>query len=450
MVAARRIAPAAELAGLFPRVAARLPGGDPLAAARQRAWRRFLEQGLPSVKVEAWKYSRIPQRVNRPMGLAAPETPPAAVVREHLAGGPHARRLVFANGIAVPSLAHLGGLPEGVRVLPLEEAAARFPERVAEALGRIEDDRGFTDLNAALWASGAWIELEEGVELEAPLQLLFVAMGGESAAMTHPRVVVRLGRRARLHLIESHASGRAGAVFTNAVLQAEVDEGARLVFERAVAADAAQTLVEEAVFDLAAGARLQLSGAVLGGGLVRSEYEVHFRGEGGEALLAGLYVPRGREHVDTAVRVLHHVGGCHSDQFFKGVVGERAHAVFAGRITVAPGAQRTDAYQVNRNLLLSDEAEVDTRPELEIEADDVRCTHGATVGSLDADALFYLRARGLSRELAEAVLTYAFAAEAVERTVDAELARQLRRRLLARVPGGDRLEAEGLLEEAGA
>lgn len=450
MALARRIAPAPELAELFPRVAARLFGGDPLAAVRERAWRRFLEQGLPSVKVESWKYSRIPQRVNRPMGLARPETPPAALVREHLAGGPHARRLVFSNGIAVPSLAHLGGLPEGMRVLTLEEAAARFPERVAEALGRIEDDRGFTDLNTALCTSGAWIELDEGVAPVWPLQLLFVAMGGESAAMTHPRVVVRLGRGARLHLIENHASGRAGAVFTNAVLQAEVGEQAQLVFERAVMADAAQTLVEEAVFDLSAGARLQLNGAVLGGGLVRSEYEVHFRGEGGEALLGGLYVPRGREHVDTTVRVFHHVGGCHSDQFFKGVLEEQAHAVFAGRIAVAPGAQRTDAYQVNRNLLLSDEAEVDTRPELQIEADDVRCTHGATVGRLDAEALFYLRARGLAKELAEAMLTYAFAAEVVERIADADLARQLSRAILARVPGGGRLEVEGLLEEAGA
>lgn len=450
MAVARRIAPAPELAGLFPRIAPQLPGGGALAEVRERAWRRFLEQGLPSVKVEAWKYSRIPQQVNRPMGLARPETPPAAVVREALAGGPHARRLVFANGIAVPSLAHLGGLPPGVRVLPLEEAIARFPERVAEAFARIEDDRGFTDLNTALCRSGAWIELDPGVELAWPLQLLFVAMGGEAAAMTHPRVVVRLGEGAKLHLIESHVSGRDGAVFTNAVLQAEIGEGARLVLERAVMLDADQTLLDEAVCELAAGARLLANGATLGGGLVRGELEVHFRGEGGEALLNGLYVTRGREHVDTAVRVFHHAGGCHSDQFFKGVLDEQAHAVFAGRITVAPGAQRSDAYQVNRNLLLSDEAEVDTRPELEIEADDVRCTHGATVGCLDPNALFYLRARGLAPEVAEAMLTYAFAAEVVERMVDADLARKVRRAILRRVPGGDRLETEGLLEEVPA
>jgi Fe-S cluster assembly protein SufD len=157
-------------------------------------------------------------------------------------------------------------------------------------------------------------------------------------------------------------------------------------------------------------------------------------------------MPRGSEHVDTLVRIHHRAGGCHSNQFFKGVIEDQAHAAFAGKIIVYRDAQKTDAYQANNNLLLSDEAEIDTKPELEIYADDVKCSHGATVGAIDPEALFYLRARGLPRAVAASLLVYAFAGEVLERFCDPVVAALARRAVLERVPGGETLEPEALLE----
>jgi Fe-S cluster assembly protein SufD len=180
--------------------------------------------------------------------------------------------------------------------------------------------------------------------------------------------------------------------------------------------------------------------ASLGGTLVRNEHEARLQGERIECLLNGAYMPKGREQVDNLIRVHHEAPNCHSDQFYKGVVADHAHAVFAGKIFVHKEAQKTNAYQKNDNLLLSDDAEVDTKPELEIYADDVKCSHGATVGDLDPRALFYLRSRGIDRETAASILTFAFAAEAMERFGDATVRRQARHAVAERLPGGAALK----------
>ncbi len=444
MVATRHRAPATELVRLGERRLARAEA-DALAAVRREAWRRFLDTGIPTSRVEDWKYARVDALLARPFAVPGPAEPAAGTLAAAFAGGPRARRLILANGRVLAGPSHVGGLPAGMRVLSLAEAIARFPERVAEALAEVPDPGPFTDLNTALAEDGAWIELEEGVRPDFPLQLLLVAVGEPSAVMAHPRVVVRLGAGARLHLIESHLAEGTGHVLTNLVLQVRLAGEAELVHEKLQAAEGGHALLTRTSVRLAAGARLRDRVATAGGDFVRNELDVRLEGEGGEALMAGLYLPRGREQVDTLVRVHHHAGRCHSDQFYKGVVEDRARAAFAGRITVHPGAQDTDAYQQNRNLLLSDEAEVDAKPELEIFADEVRCSHGATVGGLDEAALFYLRTRGMAREAAEALLTYAFAGEVVARFDDPGLAAQVRRAILARVPGGGMLDPEGLV-----
>jgi Fe-S cluster assembly protein SufD len=191
---------------------------------------------------------------------------------------------------------------------------------------------------------------------------------------------------------------------------------------------------------LAEGARLVQTVATLGGGLVRNETEARIEGSGVDCLLNGVYLARGREHVDNLIRVHHVAPGSHSNQFYKGVIDGRAHAVFAGKIIVHKDAQKTNAYQKNDNLLLSDDAEIDTKPELEIYADDVKCSHGATSGDLDPLALFYLRSRGLPRAQAESVLTFAFAAEVIGRFADETVRHQVRRAALTRLPGGAGLE----------
>jgi Fe-S cluster assembly protein SufD len=176
--------------------------------------------------------------------------------------------------------------------------------------------------------------------------------------------------------------------------------------------------------------------ATIGGALARNESEARLLGEGIDCILSGVYLPRGREHVDNLIRIHHTKPNCRSDQYYKGVLHEHARAVFAGKIIVHREAQKTNAYQKNDNLLLSDDAEIDTKPELEIYADDVKCSHGATVGDLDPKALFYLRSRGLDRETAASMLTFAFAAEAIDRFADSTVKRQARQAVVARLPGG--------------
>lgn len=445
--ARRRIEPVPELQELFPRLRARLPGRGvgALERVREQAFARFLELGIPTQKVEDWKFSPVARVANRPMELAGRPDVGQVEVARWFVGGAHARRLIFANGHLLPELSHVGGLAEGVRVMGLGRAIEQMPARVAEALAALDDGRSFTYLNAALATSGAWIEVPDGVAVEVPLQLLFLSVGEPSAVMTHPRVIVRLGKASSLHLIEVHAAVGSGPVLHNLVMQIELGAGARLTREKLLVGADDGSFLGRTVVTLGAGARLLDNVATLGGGFTRHETELFLDGPEIEALLNGICMPRGREHVDNMLRIHHRAGNCHSNQFYKSVIEERAHAAFAGKIIVYRDAQKTNAYQANNNLLLSDEAEVDTKPELEIYADDVKCSHGATVGNIDPSALFYLRSRGLPRQVAESLLVYAFVGEVLERFVDPSLTKLARRSVLERVPGGEALEAEGLI-----
>ena len=447
MARPRTVAPDQAYAELFAQASRTLPGAQAarLCSIRERASRRFFELGLPTTRVEEWKYSNVIPLAARPLPLARPAQPPLERLAAAFVGGAGARRLVFINGHLVPSLSHLGGLPEGVRILSLERMAREFPDELAAELESLDDGRAFTALNAALCQSGAWIEIPEGVQLEPPLQLLFFTTGEPAAGMSHPRIILRLGAGARLHLLETRIGEPGARHLANRISDLRLGAGSELVYEELQAEGPSVTFIGKALLRLEEGARLTHNVADLGGGFLRSEIELHLLGPGIEAALNGLYLPVDREHVDSFIRVHHEAPGCHSDQFYKGVVRDRAHAVFAGRIMVYRDAQKTNAYQANSNLLLSDEAEVDTKPELEIFADDVKCSHGATVGALDPQGLFYLRARGLPKPVAESLLTYAFAGEVLERFRDPALRRLAARRVLERVPGGEMLEEEGLL-----
>jgi Fe-S cluster assembly protein SufD len=418
-----------------------LPGrAAAVARWREQGFAAFREAGFPTQKVEQWKYTNVAKWVNRPLGLAPKVAPGAAELAPWLAGGPTARRLIFANGHLLPELSHVGGLPEGMVVSGLARMLEAAPERTATALAELEDAGGLGALNTAFTTSGAWIELPDGCAPEAPLQLLFVTIGQPGAVMTNPRNVIRLGKGARLRLIESHIALGDGHALSNLVTQLALADGAELLHDRLELGRDGTTLIARSEGRLGAGSRLVVTVASLGGGLLRNETELRLMGEKGEALLNGLYMPTGSEHVDTQIRIHHMAPACHSNQFYKGVVDGRSHAVFAGKIIVHPDAQKTDAYQSDSNLLLSDEAEIDTKPELEIYADDVKCSHGATVGDLDPQALFYLRSRGLPAEAARSLLTYAFAAEVIGRFADPGVAALAKDAVRRRLPGGETLE----------
>lgn len=416
-----------------------LPGPG-LRPWRRASYDRFVEQGIPTIRAEDWKYTNIVKTANVPLAMAPKVDLGLDAIAPYLLGGHRVRRLIFVNGHIVPELSHAQSLPRGVRVMSLSRALQQDWDRVAQTLAIVDDDRSFTALNGAFAGAGAWIELDDGADAEDPLQLLFLTVGQPSAFMSHPRIVVRLGAGARLRLIESHVGIGAGASLTNLVSQLDLGPGSVLEHDRVELVTPECTHVGKAYVRLEHGARIAQTAATIGGGLVRNETEGRILGRKVECLLNGLYHAQGREHVDNLIRVHHMAPESHSDQFYKGVIDGRAHAVFAGKIIVHQDAQKTNAYQKNDNLLLSDDAEIDTKPELEIYADDVKCSHGATSGDLDPTALFYLRSRGLSREVAESVLTFAFAAEVVERFADASVRHHVRELAAKRLPGGPSLE----------
>jgi Fe-S cluster assembly protein SufD len=439
--AKRRIEADPAFAELWGRHRDTLPGrARPIVDWRERGFTSFREGGFPTVKVEQWKYTNVAKWANLAFALPPRRTPGATELVPWLAGGPTARRLIFANGHLLPELSHVGGLPEGMVVRGLARMLEAEPERAAAVLGELDDGGGLGALNTAFTNSGAWIELPDGCAPEVPLQLLLVTLGQPGAVMTNPRNVIRLGKGARLRLIESHVALGEGHGLANLVSQITLGDGAELVHDRLQLGRDGTSLIGRTEGRLAGGARLVTTTASLGGSLVRNETELRLQGEKGEALLNGLYMPSGSEHIDTQIRIHHVAPGCHSNQFYKGVVDGRSHAVFAGKIIVHPRAQKTDAYQSDSNLLLSDDAEIDTKPELEIYADDVKCSHGATVGDLDRQALFYLRSRGLPLATARSLLTYGWAGEVIARFADPTVAALARGAVRRRLPGGEALE----------
>jgi Fe-S cluster assembly protein SufD len=439
---ARSVEPVPAFAALFGDVGPALPGGSDggIARLRRDAFDRFRAAGIPTPRAEAWKYTNIGKLANLPMTLAPKAPVGLGDIGAHTAGGPKARRIIFVNGHVVPEYSHVESLPAGVRVMSLGRAIRELPDRVRAALAETADDgRSFTALNAAFAASGAWIEVGDGAALDEPLQLLFLTVGQPAPAMAHPRNVVSVGAGARLRLIESHVALGAGEgpyCLTNLVSQIRLGDRAELLHDRLQLLRDGTSHVGKAFIELGTAAVYRQTVATLGGTLARNESEVRLLGERVECVLNGAYMPRGKEQVDNLIRINHERPNGRSDQFYKGVVDEEAHAVFAGKIIVHQAAQKTNAYQKNDNLLLSNDAEIDTKPELEIYADDVKCSHGATVGDLDPKALFYLRSRGLDRKAAESLLTFAFAAEVLERFADETVRRQARAAAAARLPGG--------------
>ena len=439
------MAPSERYGALFESALARLPGSShaPVREWRQASFERFRALGFPGPKAEAWKYTSVRPLVREDYALATPVPVRRADLAPYLLSGSDARRLVFINGHFAPDLSDdLSGWPG--RSLRNLAAALDDGELSPFELGlEASSERAFNALNAALTADGCLIRLDDGVTLPGPVQLLFVSVGDEQPALISPRNLVMLGAGARLDLVETHVALGVGRPLTNLVNRFVIGRGAELNHDRLQLGELAGSLIGKTHYRVSADARLTQSLATIGGALVRNEIEAVLEGSGIQLGLNGLYLGRERQHIDNAIQVEHARPGSTSNQFYKGVLDGRAQAAFAGRIVVQRDAQKTNAYQANNNLLLSADAEIDTKPELEIFADDVKCSHGATAGELDERALFYLRSRGLEPETARSLLTYAFADEVLERIHHPAVADQARRELLRWLPGG--ADLEGLL-----
>ena len=398
---------------------ARPPAREPawLTEGRTRALDRFAELGFPSRREEAWRFTdlRPLQRGNFPPGAGGGGACDLAPWR--FDGPTH--RIVFVGGRFAPELSDLSALPKGVYLAPTSAALAERPGLVEPALA--EDERAakpFAALNAAFFSDGFVLALDPGVTLDRPVEFLHLAHTDRPASF-HLRSVASLGQGSHARFVETFAG--VGPAWTNAVTALCL--GAQSTLAHARLQDEGEDAIHMGLYRAALerGARYEAFALTLGARLSRHDIELRFAGSDGSCRLDGAYCLRGEQEATTATFVDHAAPGCATRELFKGVVEDRAHGVFLGRIAVRPDAQKTDAQQVNRNLLLSRRAAIDTKPELEILADDVKCSHGATIGDLDEEAMFYLRSRGIPEDEARRLLIEAFAADALDGVSDAAL-----------------------------
>jgi Fe-S cluster assembly protein SufD len=403
-----------QLAAEWQKAKDALPGVAPLRAA---AFERFASVGLPHRRVEEWKYTDLRALMRDAKPLAAPPDAGAkARAREAgaIIGDIDARRLVFVDGAFVPELSDLANLSPGLAIRPLAQALAQNDALASRYLGKaFTTDDPAVALNTAFMGDGMVIHVAAGAIVERPLHLVFAASGDKPAALfTRSLLVVEKGARAML--IESH-EGMAGRDYqVNTALDLVVADDAHVDHIK-ITREAEKALhVSSLMADVGAHARFNTFAFTVGAGVVRNQLFLRFGGEGTVANIRGASLLKGREHVDTTMVVEHASVGCQSREVFKTVLDDQSRGVFQGKIIVQPGAQKTDAKMASHALMLSEDAEADNKPELEIYADDVQCGHGATAGDLDEDLLFYLKARGIPHAEAEALLIQAFVGDAIE------------------------------------
>jgi len=379
---------------------------------RQDAARRFAELGFPTTRDEDWRFTNV-SPIARTQFSAAPSDLSAwgeGQLEQRLVpceGGP---RLVFINGRYSPELSS-SKLPRGIHATPLREANGA----VEAHLARYADyqDRAFVALNTANFEDGACIEIPKGTVVEEPIHLVFLATGGDVPVISHPRNLVVVGPGSQATVVESYI-GRGAKYFTNAVTEIVAGDHSVVDHYKVQEEDERSFHVATLQVQLGRDANFSTHSISLGGGLVRNDINAVLA-EGTEATVNGLYLPSGSQHVDNHTMIDHARPHGTSHELYKGILSGASAAVFNGKIIVRAGAQKTDAKQTNKNLVLSEDATINTKPELQIHADDVRCTHGATIGQLDQEAIFYLQSRGIGREQARDLLTYAFARDILDR-----------------------------------
>lgn len=385
-----------------------------LRMRREAAIQRFAELGYPRRHQEAWRFTDLRPLTTAPiLPLPARDNPidPALLACCRLAAPTY--RIVLVNGIYAPKLSDIAALPKGVWLGSIADAVKTRPDLAEAAFDRIETESAqpFAALNAAFFTDGFILALDPGVVLAAPVEIIYIA-DAQALGAIHLRSAVIAGSDSEATLIET-AAGK-GAAWTNAVTSLDIGIGARLrhVKIQNEAPEAIHLSLARAV--LAANSRYESFILTLGARLSRQDIQIAVAGEGAALALNGAYLLRDEQEATIAPFVDHQAPGGRTSEALKGVVEDHAHGVFLGAITVRPGADQTNAHQLNRNLLLGARAAIDTKPELEIFADEVKCSHGATVGDLDEAALFYLRARGIDEATARHMLIEAFAAEVID------------------------------------
>ena len=393
-------------------------GQDWLRGVREDAFARFCQLGFPTVHEEDWRFTNVAS-----IAKTAFQLPQSAVegVTEHqlspyrLAG--LAGQLVFVNGRYAPELSRLPLGYKGLKVISLAEAILKEREKVEPHFARYADyhQEAFTALNTAFFEDGVFVFLPRGIVLQEPIHFLYLNVGSETPQMTHPRNLIVAEEDSQATIVEDYVSLRPGVSLSSVVTEIVAGEHTVLHHYRIEREDTHAFHVSTLRIQQGRSASVNSHSVLLGGALVRNNVHPMLAGEGGECLINGLFIGNGRQHMDNYMKVEHASPHCESRQFYNGILDGESRGVFHGRIIVHKDAQKTDAKQTNRNLLLSDGAQMDTKPQLEIHADDVKCTHGATIGQINTEAIFYLRSRGLDEASAKGLLLFAFASECLER-----------------------------------
>ena len=414
-----------------------------LSRLRREAMLRFAETGFPTLADEEWRYTNV-ARLAATVFETAPETSPDGTCRteSRAAGGRGGVRCVFLNGRYCAELSRPGRVESQVQVVSLASVLRKSPEAVEPHLARyVEAERHpFATLNTAFIEDGAVVRVAAGVQVAEPVHLVFLATGnGGPAFVTHPRNLIVVGAGSECSVVEHYLGVGEKSYFNNPVTEVAVGENANLDHYRLQEESPAAHHVSTLEILQKSNSVVRTMSADLGGRLTRNDLNVVLGGEGAYASLDGIFVVGGEQLVDNHTRIEHAAPHCGSREIYKGILGGRSRGVFRGRIVVHPGAQKTDSVQTNNNLLLSDRALVNTKPQLEIYADEVKCTHGATIGQLDREAIFYMRSRGIDEDMANSILTYGFAEDVIRRVRLDGLRDRINSLLFERLPQGNSL-----------
>lgn len=425
-----------------------LDSQSPLHALRSEGYERFCDLGFPTRRDEEWRYTNIKPITNttfKPASGGAGSITKESIAAYTLNDTP-CHQMVFVNGRFAGELSDIGELKSGVRLESIAAISESSCDMFASHLGSCaEIEREvFTALNTAFIEDGMFLLVPRGVDLEKPVHVIFITTTGTTPVVTHPRILIVAEENSRATIIETYASstggGGGGVCLTNPVTEIIAGENAIIDHYKI------EQECEEAYHFSSLNVRQQRSSNVtshnysIGGRLVRNNVNCSLDDEGCEATFNGLTIGHGRQHVDNYLRIDHNKPNCNSWEYYKTILDDQSRGVFCGRIYVAPDAQKTDAKQTSMNLLLSEEASITTMPQLDIFADDVKCTHGATIGQIEESQLFYLQSRGIDKVAAKTLLIYAFANETIAEIKIEELRARLERVLLDRLPQGELLQ----------
>ncbi len=389
-----------------------------LEALREEGMKKFLELGFPTPENEDWRFTNVAPIARTAFTIEknGHRQVSSDALSRFIFPKLKTLRLVFVDGAYSGGLSDLSDLPDGVKFMSLASALISEEGLVKKYLSRYADfsEEAFTALNTAFMQDGGFVYIPRGTNLKEPLHLLYITEKSDGAAITNPRNLIVVEDNCEAEVIEHYVSTDDGVYFSNVVTELVVGENSSVGHYMIECESKKAFNISTLRVQQGRSSNIRSHSVLLGGALVRNNVHPVLAGEGCDSLINGLFMPTGRQHMDNYMKVEHSSPHCESRQFYNGVLDGRSRGVFHGRIIVHKDAQKTDAKQTNRNLLLSDNAQIDTKPQLEIYADDVKCTHGATIGQMDENAVFYLRSRGIGEDAAREILLGAFTSGTLE------------------------------------